>query len=139
MAISHKLAELQLAIMQVLWERGEATVAEVRTAIEPLRQLAHTTIGTMLTKMEAKLDRGNNKKLSDKEKSDRQIYREIIGSIQAIKTAWRNPTMHIERSYTQQQAKVIYDAVGGLMKRLASELEPQELARLSTGPIINTD
>lgn len=54
MATSHKLAELQLAIMHVLWERGEATVAEVRAALEPARQLAHTTIGTMLTKMEAK-------------------------------------------------------------------------------------
>jgi BlaI family transcriptional regulator, penicillinase repressor len=49
-----RLAELQLAIMQVLWDRGEATVAEVRTALEPDRPLAHTTVGTMLAKMEAK-------------------------------------------------------------------------------------
>lgn len=48
-----KLAELQLAIMQVLWENDEATVAAVRTALEPDRPLAHTTIATMLTKMEA--------------------------------------------------------------------------------------
>ena len=48
-----KLAELQLAIMQVLWENEEATVAEVRSALEPDRTLAHTTIATMLTKMEA--------------------------------------------------------------------------------------
>lgn len=50
----HQLAELQLAIMQVLWERGEATVAEVRLALQPGRQLAHTTVGTMLAKMEEK-------------------------------------------------------------------------------------
>lgn len=49
-----RLAELQLAIMQVLWERGRATVAEVRAALEPDRSLAHTTVGTMLAKMEAK-------------------------------------------------------------------------------------
>lgn len=48
-----KLAELQLAIMQVLWESDESTVAEVRSALEPDRPLAHTTIATMLTKMEA--------------------------------------------------------------------------------------
>jgi BlaI family transcriptional regulator, penicillinase repressor len=48
----HQLAELQLAIMQVLWEHGEATVASVRQALSKTRPLAHTTIGTMLTKME---------------------------------------------------------------------------------------
>ncbi len=52
MAKTH-LAELQLAIMQVLWEKEYATVAEVREALEPERQLAHTTVGTMLSKMEA--------------------------------------------------------------------------------------
>jgi BlaI family penicillinase repressor len=48
----HQLAALQLAIMQVLWERGEATVADVREALHKSRPLAHTTIGTMLAKME---------------------------------------------------------------------------------------
>jgi len=51
---SHHLAELQLAIMQVLWEVEEATVAQVRDALLPGRQLAYTTVGTMLAKMEAK-------------------------------------------------------------------------------------
>jgi len=49
-----KLATLQLAIMQVLWERGEATVAAVREALAGQRDLAHTTIATMLVKMERK-------------------------------------------------------------------------------------
>ena len=48
------LATLQLAIMQVLWDRGEATVAEVREALKNERPLAHTTVATMLSKMEAK-------------------------------------------------------------------------------------
>lgn len=48
----HHLASLQLAIMEVLWERGEATVAQVREALKKSRPLAHTTVGTMLTKME---------------------------------------------------------------------------------------
>ena len=53
MSRRHHLAELQLAIMQVLWERGEATVSEVREALQVSRPLAYTTIGTMLSKMEA--------------------------------------------------------------------------------------
>lgn len=47
-----QLADLQLAIMQVLWQLSEASVAQVREALKPDRDLAHTTIATMLTKME---------------------------------------------------------------------------------------
>ena len=51
---SHHLGDLQLAIMRVLWNHDEATVAEVHEALEPERGLALTTIATMLTKMEKK-------------------------------------------------------------------------------------
>ena len=50
----HRLGELQLAIARILWERGEATVADVHQALEPERGLAFSTIATMLRKMEAK-------------------------------------------------------------------------------------
>ena len=48
------LGELQHAIMQVLWARDEATVAEVHKALFDERGLAPTTIATMLRKMEDK-------------------------------------------------------------------------------------
>ena len=48
----HHLGELQLAIMRVLWAKGEATVVEVHAGLEEERAL--TTIATMLTKMEKK-------------------------------------------------------------------------------------
>jgi BlaI family penicillinase repressor len=51
---AHHLGDLQLAIMRILWEQGEGTVAEVHEALEPERGLALTTIATMLTKMEKK-------------------------------------------------------------------------------------
>ena len=50
----HTLGELQHAIMQVLWERDEATVAKVHEALFDERGLAPTTIATMLRKMEDK-------------------------------------------------------------------------------------
>lgn len=46
------LTELQLEIMAVLWARGEATVVEVREALEPERELAHTTVSTLLSRLE---------------------------------------------------------------------------------------
>ena len=51
----HRLGDLQLAIMSVLWERSEATASEVHAALLETRGLAVTTIKTMLRKME---DRG---------------------------------------------------------------------------------
>ena len=50
----HTLGELQHAIMQVLWGRNEATVAEVHETLYDKRGLAPTTIATMLRKMEDK-------------------------------------------------------------------------------------
>ncbi len=49
-----RLGKLQLAIMKVLWERKEASAAEVHAALLPTHGLAPTTIATMLKKMEAK-------------------------------------------------------------------------------------
>ena len=48
------LGDLQHAIMSVLWERGEATTADVHAVLHAERGLALTTIATMLRKMEDK-------------------------------------------------------------------------------------
>lgn len=37
--------------MRVLWERGEATVAEVQEALEDERPLAHNTLATVLSRL----------------------------------------------------------------------------------------
>ncbi len=47
-----QLGDLQLAIMRVLWERGEAPAIEVHRALFEERRLAVTTIKTMLRKLE---------------------------------------------------------------------------------------
>ena len=51
---SHHLGELQYAIMRVLWEREEASVAQVWEELPEPHQRALTTIATMLSKMEKK-------------------------------------------------------------------------------------
>jgi predicted transcriptional regulator len=50
----YRLGDLQLKIMRVLWELGQASVAEVHEQLSGDR-LAYTTVATMLRKME---DRG---------------------------------------------------------------------------------
>lgn len=50
----HRLGDLQLQIMQVLWSRGQGSVAEIHAALPNGTALAYTTIATMLRKMEAR-------------------------------------------------------------------------------------
>ncbi|MBK8975409.1 MAG: BlaI/MecI/CopY family transcriptional regulator [Planctomycetes bacterium] len=65
--------DLQLAILDVLWQRGEATVAEVHAALVDSRGLAVTTIATMLRKM---ADRG----LAAQRRDGRTlVYRAAVG------------------------------------------------------------
>lgn len=54
MSRKHRLGDLQLAIMRVLWRDREATAGQVHAALLEERGLAPTTISTMLSKMEAK-------------------------------------------------------------------------------------
>lgn len=46
------LSELQLAVVRVLWKRGEATTAEVVADLGAKRGLAHTTVATLLTRLD---------------------------------------------------------------------------------------
>lgn len=52
MSETHQLTDLQIAIMRVLWERSQATVAEICDALRPERALALTTVATLLSRLE---------------------------------------------------------------------------------------
>jgi predicted transcriptional regulator len=52
MSRTQKLSELQMAVMRVLWDRGEATVAEVHEELQRERDLALTTVATVLSRLE---------------------------------------------------------------------------------------
>lgn len=115
MARKTHLAELQMAIMQVLWEQGQATVAEVRESLAPNRPLAHTTVATMLTKMER----------------NGQVTRGTQGRVNVFRPAIKRET--VERSMATDLAKRLF---AGDLEQMVSHLldarnvTPQELARL---------
>lgn len=48
------LTGLQLSILHVLWERGEATTQQVWEALNAERKLALTTVATLLSRLERK-------------------------------------------------------------------------------------
>lgn len=49
------LTAAQREIMEIIWERGEVTVAEVREALSAKRHVARNTVQTMMVRLE---DRG---------------------------------------------------------------------------------
>ena len=46
------LTELQIAVLRLLWERGEASVAEIWEALYPERKLAQTTVATIVARLQ---------------------------------------------------------------------------------------
>ncbi|PYI83553.1 MAG: BlaI family transcriptional regulator [Verrucomicrobia bacterium] len=70
----HRLGDLQLKIMKLLWERREATVAEVHQTVARERDLAYTTVATMLRKMEAR------NLVAHREEGRSFVYRAIVPS-----------------------------------------------------------
>ncbi|MGY3694272.1 hypothetical protein ACVIGA_004352 [Bradyrhizobium sp. USDA 3240] len=50
------------------------------------------------------------------------FYRDVLGNLTSIKIAWRNPTMHIVRNYTQDEAEDVLRAVRTFMRRLSERL-----------------
>lgn len=52
--IPTKLGDLEADIMSAVWEKGEATVQDVKDALEPKRPLAYTTVMTVMTRLAEK-------------------------------------------------------------------------------------
>ncbi|HTE42371.1 MAG TPA: BlaI/MecI/CopY family transcriptional regulator [Steroidobacteraceae bacterium] len=52
MAKQVALSELQLDVLRILWERGECSTLDVVEGLRKDRGLAHTTVSTLLTRLE---------------------------------------------------------------------------------------
>lgn len=48
---------------------------------------------------------------------------DVAGHFKAVKNTWRNSTMHVDRTYTEQQAQDLLIVVGGFMKILSSRVD----------------
>ncbi len=66
------LSELQLAVIRVLWKRGEASTAEVVADLGPKRGLATTTVATLLTRL------GKRGVLGQRREGRTLIYRALV-------------------------------------------------------------
>lgn len=46
------LSDLQIDVVRALWTRGEASTAQIAESLDDQRGLAHTTVATVLTRLE---------------------------------------------------------------------------------------
>jgi hypothetical protein len=74
-----------------------------------------------ISQITAKISEKRPKKSIDWIK-DEPFFRDVLGDLQSIKIAWRNPTMHIVRNYNSDEAEDIFRAARTFMKRLATRL-----------------
>ena len=70
------LSELQIALIRVLWRRGESSTADVAAELAEERGLKHTTVATLLTRLEK---RGV---VAQRREGRQLFYRALVGEAQ---------------------------------------------------------
>jgi BlaI family penicillinase repressor len=109
------LSTLQLSLMRALWGAGQATAAEVVLALREERALAHTTVSTLLTRLEK---RG----LVEAERQGRQIvYRPLISESQVRQSMVAGLLANLFEGRAS-------DLLSHLIKR--DEIDSEDLARI---------
>ena len=111
---SHRLGELQLRIMKVLWKSGPLSVAEIQAELDG-RPLAYTTVATMLRKME------NRGLVRHREEGRRFVYEAVVSAAEVGRGSTADL---VDRLFEGSLA----DAVSHLLE--TREVGPEELARL---------
>lgn len=111
----HEITELQLAILRLLWERGEATVAELWEALHDERGLAQTTVATLVARLQR---RG----IVARRTRDRQyVYRATITEADVQHSMVSELT---ERLFAGDAAALVSHLIA------ASDMSPGDLARV---------
>jgi predicted transcriptional regulator len=110
-----ELSELQLAVMRVLWQRKKAAVTEVQEALQSERDLALTTVATVLTRLEkAGL-------VAHRASGRHYLYRPLVSE------------EDVRRSMVSALAERLFEGdVAALVSHLvnAREIKPGDLARV---------
>jgi BlaI family penicillinase repressor len=82
------LSDLQIAVVRVLWQRGETSVADVAKVLAEERGLKHTTVATLLTRLEKRgvvAQRREGRQLMYRAcVSESQVRRSMVGGLIGI-------------------------------------------------------
>jgi len=109
------LTGLQLSIMEVLWEQGEATTQDTWDVVSGQRPLALTTIATILSRLERK------GVVTHRRDGRQHVYRALVSQAE------------VRRSKVRDLTESLFDGdAAQLMSHLvrADDVDAEELARI---------
>jgi hypothetical protein len=109
-------------------ERGTACVMHLMRVVEAgLKILAmklevgqQNDWGSYIREIDKSLE--TRKKTSGARSADEQFFAEASITIDSMRRAWRNPTLHIENNYSPERAEEILISVRSFMRHLATKL-----------------
>lgn len=78
--------------------------------------------GAMLKILKAEIDR-RWPTSTDRQHGDGQTFDELYGSLSGMQNPYRNATMHLDKVYTEEDARHIFEVVRGIMRRVASRCD----------------
>lgn len=75
--------------------------------------------GVILKKIKEEIDQRQRWK----RRADKNFFEESLASLDSIKNPWRNATMHVEKTYTEEEAENIFYVVKAFMMKIASKID----------------
>lgn len=109
------LTGLQLSILEVLWDRGEATTQDVWEQLNRARPLALTTVATLLSRLERK------QVLTHRQVGRQYVYRATVSRTEVRRSKVRELT---ENLFGGDAAALLSHLVR------AEDVDPDELRRM---------
>lgn len=109
------LTALQLSILNVLWERGEATTQDVWASLTEIRPLALTTVATVMSRLERK------DVLAHRREGRRYVYRATVTRSEIRRLKVRELTEHLFGGDSTALVRHLVQA---------DEIDEEELARM---------
>jgi hypothetical protein len=79
--------------------------------------------GSILRTLKGVIDNRNSGNPAWLDETDRRVFEDVYVSIDAVRNVWRNATMHVEQTYTEEDAEDIWRAVRAFMRKLASRCD----------------
>lgn len=116
--MSYSLTELQLAMMKVLWGRGEVSVLDLHDALRAERKIAQSTVATLLTRMEKK------GLVTHRQDGRQYLYRALVTEGQVR----RSVVAEVSGLFGRLFEGDVTEMVNHLLRE--SEVEADDLARL---------
>lgn len=129
------LYDLEEACNCLAMGRFTATVFHLMRIMEILLRAIHACLGlpppsgadknwgNMLQAIKANMNGRNANGNSGWTGKDRQFFEDLFASIDAVRVAWRNTTMHVEQRYDKEEAQHLFHVVKALSKKLADRCD----------------